>query len=60
MGFTLKRALELVRRPATVEVAELIPELVEWNRTFLVEHNGPLLDDERTKIYNEPSPTRGR
>ena len=52
MGFTLKRALELVRRPATVEVAELIPELVEWNRTFLVEHNGPLLDDERTKIYS--------
>ncbi|MCF6314631.1 MAG: spermine synthase [Verrucomicrobiales bacterium] len=52
MGFTLKRALELVPPPATVEVAELIPELVEWNRTFLVEHNGPLLDDQRTKIYH--------
>jgi spermidine synthase len=52
MGFTLKRALELVGRPATVEVAELMPELVEWNRTFLVEHNGPLLEDERTEIYH--------
>ena len=52
MGFTLKRALELVGRPATVEVAELVPEIVEWNRTFLVEHNGPLLEDARTRIYH--------
>lgn len=51
MGFTLKRTLELIGKPATVEVAELIEEIVDWNRTFLVEHNGPLLDDERTKIY---------
>lgn len=52
MGFTLKRTLELVGRPATVEVAELVPEVVEWNRTFLVECNGPLLEDERTKIFH--------
>jgi spermidine synthase len=51
MGFTLKRTLELVGRPATVEVAELVPEIVEWNRTFLAEHNGPILADERTNIY---------
>jgi predicted methyltransferase len=51
LGFTLKRALELVGTPATVEVAELMPPLIEWNRTFLVEHNGPLLDDPRTKIH---------
>jgi len=50
LGFTLKRTLELVGSPATVEVAELMPPLIEWNRTFLVEHNGPLLDDPRTKI----------
>lgn len=50
LGFTLKRTLELIGRPATVEVAELMPPLIEWNRTFLVEHNGPLLDDPRTKI----------
>jgi len=50
LGFTLKRALEMVGKPATVEVAELMPPLIEWNRTFLVEHNGPLLEDPRTKI----------
>ncbi len=50
LGFTLKRTLELLGSPATVEVAELMPPLIEWNRTFLVEHNGPLLDDPRTKI----------
>ena len=46
MGFTLKRTLELIGRPA-----ELVPEIIEWNRTFLVEHNGPSLEDERTTIY---------
>lgn len=51
MGFTLKRTLELVGRPATVEVAELVPEIIEWNRTFLAEHNGPILADERTRIH---------
>ena len=50
LGFTLKRTLELVGSPATVEVAELMPPLIEWNRTHLVEFNGPLLEDPRTKI----------
>lgn len=50
LGFTLKRALELVGSPATVEVAELMPPIIEWNRTFLVDYNGPLLEDPRTKI----------
>ena len=50
LGFTLKRTLELVGSPATVDVVELMPPLIEWNQTFLVEHNGPLLEDQRTKI----------
>ena len=50
LGFTLKRTLELVGRPATVDVAELMPPLIEWNRTHLVEFNGPLLEDTRTVI----------
>ena len=45
-----KRALEMVSFPSTVEVVELMPPLIEWNRTFLVERNGPLLEDPRTKI----------
>ena len=52
MGFTLKRVLDLVGRPATVEVAELVSEIIEWNRSYLVEHNGPLLEDERTKLFH--------
>ena len=50
LGFTLKRTLELVGSPATVDVAELMPPLIEWNRTHLVEFNGPLLEDPRTNI----------
>lgn len=50
MGFTLKRVLELVGSPAHVDVAELVPEIIEWNRTFLTEHNGPLMEDPRTHV----------
>jgi spermidine synthase len=50
MGFTLKRVLELVGSPATVDVAELMSRVIEWNRTYLVEHNGPLLEDPRTNV----------
>jgi spermidine synthase len=50
-GFTLKRVLELTESDATVEVAELLPVIVEWNREFLHEVNGKLLDDPRVKIH---------
>jgi spermidine synthase len=50
MGFTLKRVLELVGSPATVDVAELMNRVIEWNRTYLIERNGPLLDDPRTNV----------
>lgn len=50
MGFTLKRVLELIGSPATVDVAELMSQVIEWNRTHLVEHNGPLLEDPRTHV----------
>lgn len=51
LGFSLKRVLELVDAGATVWVAELLPEVIEWNRVFLQEVNGPLLDEPRVKIY---------
>ncbi|MGB6221068.1 spermidine synthase [Haloferula sp.] len=50
MGFTLKRVLELIGSPATVDVAELMSQVIEWNRSYLVEHNGPLLEDPRTNV----------
>jgi len=32
LGFTLRAALDALPRAATVEVAELVPEVVAWNR----------------------------
>ncbi len=50
-GFTLKRVLELCPKDAIVDVAELLPEIVDWNRQHLTEVNGKLLDDPRVKIH---------
>lgn len=47
LGFTLQRVLERAGPDAQVEVAELIPEVVEWNRTFIAGLNGGLLADPR-------------
>jgi spermidine synthase len=50
MGFTLAAALRLLGPGAQVVVAELVPEVVEWNRGPLGAHAGyPLLDD-RTRV----------
>lgn len=50
-GFTLKRVLALTGADARVDVAELLPEVVAWNREFLLEVNGKLLDDPRVAIH---------
>jgi spermidine synthase len=50
LGFSLRRVLELSGRNARVEVAELLPEVVAWNREFLRAINGSLLDDARVKV----------
>jgi spermidine synthase len=50
LGFSLQRTLELVGRHALVQVAELLPEVVAWNREFLPHINGALLDDPRVKV----------
>ena len=51
MGFTLAAVLASVGPQAEVTVAELIPEVVEWNRGPLGEFSGRPLDDPRTRIY---------
>ena len=53
LGFTLKNVLKSVGPKTTVEVVELIPEVVEWNRTHLKKLNGALLDDPRVKVREE-------
>ncbi len=50
-GFTLKRVLSLTGPDARVDVAELLPEVVAWNREFLHDVNGWLLDDPRVGIH---------
>lgn len=51
LGFTLRRVLDLLPQPdAVVEVAELLPEIVAWNREHLRELNGALLDDPRVLL----------
>ena len=53
LGFTLKSVLQKIGRNDTVHVAELFPEIVTWNRTFLTGLNGKLLADPRVKIIEE-------
>lgn len=49
-GFTLRRVLELMGPGAQVQVAELLPQVVAWNREYLSAVNGQLLDDPRVEI----------
>jgi len=53
LGFTLQAVLAKTGADAVVEVAELFPAVVEWNRTFLAALNGGLLDDPRVKVLVE-------
>lgn len=55
LGYTLKRVLELVSSnpKAEVVVAEILPEVVEWNREFLQEVNGKLLNDRRVSLTGD-------
>lgn len=53
LGFTLKTALEFSHPQTSIEVVELIPEIVEWNREHLMSLNGALLDDPRVTILTE-------
>ena len=50
MGFTLKSVLDRKGKNIAVEAVELIPEVVEWNRTFMKDLNGKLLDDPRVTV----------
>jgi spermidine synthase len=50
LGFTLKSLLLKCGPGAKVQVAELYPEIVAWNREFLLDLNGRLLDDPRVEV----------
>tara|TARA_B100000686_G_C16479880_1_gene806521 strand:- start:88 stop:762 length:675 start_codon:yes stop_codon:yes gene_type:complete len=50
LGFTLKSVLESGNPKMKVVLAELVPEVIEWNRTYLKALNGVLLDDPCVEI----------
>ncbi len=52
-GFSLRRVLELLTKDSVAQVAELLPEVVQWNREFLSEVNGKLVDDPRVQLSIE-------
>lgn len=51
MGYTLARVLRLVGDRAQVDVVELVPEVLEWNRKWLGELNGHPLRDPRVHAF---------
>jgi spermidine synthase len=50
LGFTLQSVLRSVGPRTQVHVAELFPEIVAWNRTFLAGLNGGALADRRVTV----------
>lgn len=50
LGFTLRAALDQLARDARVLVAELIPEVVEWNRNPAYPLASAALADPRTQV----------
>ncbi|RYZ08147.1 MAG: hypothetical protein EOO73_08780 [Myxococcales bacterium] len=51
LGFTLRAVLDRVGERTRVHVAELVPELVEWNRVHLAELHGDALSDARAQVH---------
>ena len=50
MGYTLRQTLDMLRPEATVVVAELIPEVVRWNRELMGGLTGHPLRDPRVVV----------
>lgn len=51
MGFTLAAVLAATGPKSRVVVAELVPEVVEWNKGPLGEYSNHSLSDARTTVY---------
>lgn len=50
LGFTLRSVLDSIGEGTHVDVVELLPKVVEWNREYLRDLNGALLDDPRVHV----------
>ncbi len=51
IGFTLRAALDVLGEKSEVVVAELVPEVVSWNREWIGGPAGHPLDDPRTNVF---------
>ncbi|MET0283594.1 MAG: spermidine synthase [Polyangiales bacterium] len=51
MGFSLRAALDVLRPDAKVEIAELVPAVVAWNRGPLSPLAGDPLHDKRVEVH---------
>lgn len=51
MGFTLRTALQAFGTRASIEVAELVPEIVDWARGPMAHLHAGTLDDPRVSIH---------
>ena len=51
MGFTLAAALKATSPSSEVTVAELVPEIIEWNKGPLGDCAGRPLEDDRVGVY---------
>jgi spermidine synthase len=52
MGFTLRAALAALDRDASVTVAELVPEIIEWARGYMVDLTAGCLEDPRVNLLD--------
>ncbi len=51
MGYTLRAALDALSKTCVVEVAELLPAVVEWNQSWLADLASAPLQDPRTALF---------
>jgi len=53
LGFTLRAALDGLPSTARIDVAELVPEVVRWNKAAYGDYAGRPLEDRRVKLLVE-------
>ena len=52
LGFTLRSVLNHTSSVVRIDVVEIIPEIIDWNKKFLYDLNGALLDNPRVNVVN--------
>lgn len=52
-GFTLRAALDGLPSTARIDLAELLPEVVRWNKAEYGDYAGRPLDDRRVRVHVE-------